>query len=87
MAILVNIKDYYICNEDYTYHCYNCDNVVKDNDKRLEFGAHGDGGILCMACIYKLHLELNNMFEQAPDKKSLMWKSLAGFTYPINRTI
>ena len=66
MAILRDLNKCYTYNPDDTYNCSKCDAQIKNHVAKRFYLSFGDGAILCMKCLFRLHLELNDLFEQAP---------------------
>ena len=65
--ILRDLKTNYLYEKERRYSCCNCGHVIKDHNKMKRFFfEYGGGGTLCMTCLYKLHLELTDVFEQSP---------------------
>ena len=71
--IIRDLKDSCLFEEDHTYLCYNCGNVINHKAaKRFVFNYGAGGSMLCMTCLFRLHLELNDIFEQAPGLSLMM---------------
>ena len=80
MALLVDLKKHMSFDKDFTCNCHNCgklisvkDNNNNSNSKLIRFKCMG-GGILCMTCLFKLHLELNDIFEDTPIGLESFWQ-------------
>ena len=64
--ILRDLKESCLYEPGYTYSCTNCGGIIKYHVAKRFFFEYGGGGTLCMTCLYKLHLELTDVFEQSP---------------------
>jgi len=65
-TMLKDLKDSCLYKEDHNCVCNSCGNIIKNHAaKRFPFN-YGAGGTLCMTCLFKLHLELNDLFEDTP---------------------
>lgn len=75
MGILKNIKD------PSHIHCRTCGkNAVRSSYNLVWNSRLGCGSVaMCMTCLYKLHLELNDLFEHIPNLGAQMTEMIAKY--------